>query len=135
LLGWKEGRTISLKLENASKDVATNSEICLEERIFLQQLASNFLGFEGRKEGRISSLLQLHHLLHLRLDLLQLQNLLLGFQGSTSKIGFAWKNASATLKKLLGVKGSLQLHELLSRIIPTTTSKIAWASKHDLSIT
>jgi len=76
-----------------------------------------------------------NNLLHLRLDLLQLQNLLLGFQGSTSKIGFAWKNVSTTLEKLLGIKGSLQLQDVLSRIIPTTTSKIAWASKHDLSIT
>jgi hypothetical protein len=98
-------------LKITSKDVATNSEICLEGRIFLQQLAS------------------------FKVDLLQLQNLLLCFQGSTLKIGFAWKNVSTTLKKLLGVKGSLQLHNVLSRIIPTTASKIAWASKHDLSIT
>jgi hypothetical protein len=138
LLGWKEGRTISLKLENCFKGCCYKFRNLLGRKDLLATTCFKFSWLrrkEGRKEGRTSSLLQLQHLLHLRLDLLQLQNLLLGFQGSTSKIGFAWKNVSTTLKKLLGVKGSLQLHNVLSRIIPTTTSKIAWASKHDLSIT
>jgi hypothetical protein len=98
-------------LKIASKDVATNSEICLEERIFLQQLAS----FKARlaTTSEFASWL----------PRINFQNWICLEECLYNIEKIAWRQSISTTSRVA------------SRIMPTTTSKIAWASKHDFSIT
>jgi hypothetical protein len=98
-------------LKIASKDVATNSEICLEERIFLQQLAS----FKARLATTSE------------------------FASWLPRINFQnWiclEECLYNIEKIAWCQRISTTSRVASRIMPTTNSKIAWASKHDLSIT